>query len=148
MLSNTAEISMSIISGHNAVINMKRLYETALISDSDDSSNCFRIPFNDFFLKYKLELDRIKETINLEYYWKEQNKDDPKVWNKWEDRYFYKPKTFSYDYYNTTELWLAVIRANNMKNVYEFHQPIIQVYNNIKLKRLITIFKKREERRK
>ena len=145
---NTTEISSSIIQGNNGIVNMKRIYETAIIADIDNPSNCFRTPFNDFFLKYKNELNHILETVNLEAFWKQRNSNDPKVWNKWEDRYFYKPKTFAYDYYGSIDLWLAVIRANNMKNVYEFHQPIIQVYNRIRIQQLISIFKKREERRK
>lgn len=147
-MSNTSEISTSISIGHNSVINMNRLYETALISDIDDPDSYFRIPFNDFFLKYKLELDTIKRVIDLESFWKNKNKDDRKVWHKWEERYFYKPKTFSYDYYGTTELWLAVLRANNMRNISEFSLPTIQVYDSIGLNRLISIFKKREERRR
>ena len=132
-----AEISDSIIRGHNSTVNMNKIYETALISDIDNPDSCFRIPFNDFFLKYKSELDKTKITIDLESYWKSRNKNDSKVWSKWEQRYYYKPK-----------FWLAVIRANNMKNIYEFHRPIIQVYNNTGLQRLFNIFKKREGRRK
>ena len=59
---------------------------------------------------------------------------------------FYKPKMLSYELYGTTELWLAILRANNMKNISEFHYPIIKVYQPDRLKELIKVFFKREDK--
>ena len=57
---------------------------------------------------------------------------------------FYKPKMVSMELYGTTELWLSLLRVNEMTNITEFHQPLIKVYNPDQVKELITIFFKRE----
>ena len=42
---------------------------------------------------------------------------------------YYNPKMLSLTLYGTTELWLGLLRVNNMKNVTEFHKPFIKIYN-------------------
>ena len=57
---------------------------------------------------------------------------------------FYKPKLLSAELYGTTELWLAILRLNGMKNITEFHKPVIQIWEPGTLKQLIDVFFKRE----
>lgn len=107
-------------------LSLKNLYSTLLVKDSN-TDHYFRIPWNDFFLKYRTELKPA-----LQYYQISQN-------------LFYKPKTLSLELYGVVDLWLALLRANNMKSVTEFHKPIIVIYAPGKLEELITIFFKRDK---
>lgn len=119
-------IDQYINDGMKSTISMKNLYDTILVGNENDEENIFRIPINDFFLKYKAELEESTYYYALP------------------DTYFYKPKAVSLQAYGTTELWLAVLRANNMKNTSEFHMPIIKLYDANRLKELIKVFFKRE----
>lgn len=123
---NITYIDQAIKDAQIDTVSMHNLYDTILVGDENDDSNIFRIPTNDFFLKYKDELEPIKQLYQIQ------------------DTMFYKPKLVSYEIYGTTELWLAILRANNMRNTSEFHYPYINVYNPDSLKKLIKIFFKRE----
>lgn len=123
---NTTYIDQAIRDAAKDTISMSNLYDTILVGDKNDDTNIFRIPTNDFFLKYKDELEPIKQMYQIP------------------DTMFYKPKMVSYEIYGTTELWLAILRANNMRNTSEFHYPYIKVYNPDSLKNLIKTFFKRE----
>ena len=118
-------IDKYIADGKKETLSLKNFYETILIGDKNNSDHIFRVPINDFFIKYRKELDSI-----VQYYSIPQSM-------------FYKPKSVSYELYGTTELWLAILRLNGMRNVTEFHQPIIKIYNVNSLKELIDIFFKR-----
>jgi hypothetical protein len=85
-----------------------------------------RIPISDFFIKYRNQLVDSVQYYNLP------------------ESYFYKPKSVSLELYDTTELWLSLLRLNAMRNSTEFHLPIIQVYNPTDIKEFINIFFKRE----
>lgn len=121
-------IDQYINDGKKETISLTNLYDTILVGEEDDESNIFRIPINDFFLKYRRELEESKIVYSI-----------PQTM-------FYKPKMLSYELYGTTELWLAILRANNMKNISEFHYPIIKVYQPDRLKELIKVFFKREDK--
>ena len=121
-------IDQYINDGKKETISLTNLYDTILVGEEDDESNIFRIPINDFFLKYRRELEESKRVYSI-----------PQTM-------FYKPKMLSYELYGTTELWLAILRANNMKNISEFHYPIIKVYQPDRLKELIKVFFKREDK--
>ena len=121
-------IDQYINDGKKETISLTNLYDTILHGEEDDESNIFRIPINDFFLKYRRELEESKIVYSI-----------PQTM-------FYKPKMLSYELYGTTELWLAILRANNMKNISEFHYPIIKVYQPDRLKELIKVFFKREDK--
>ena len=121
-------IDKYIREGEKETISMKNLYDTILVGDSENEESVFRIPFDDFFLKYKHELEDCKQYYTIP------------------DTMYYKPKMLSLQIYGTTELWLAVLRANNMRNTSEFHYPIIQLYNPDRLKQLIKVFFKREKK--
>ncbi len=111
--------------GHSAVVSLNNLYEKITVTDKN-GIKLFKVPFNDFFIKYN---DQLKEIV--QYHTVTQTM-------------FYKPKMMSLELYGTTELWLALLRLNGMRNVTEFHYPVIQIYNPGDLFELINIFFKRE----
>ena len=126
-LPNITYTKSYISDGQNASLSLKNFYETLLVGDINNENYYYRIPISDFFIKYRDEL-----ATCIEYYALPQ-------------RMFYQPKTLSYELYGTTELWLALLRVNEMRNITEFHQPIIKVYNPTTIKELINIFFKRED---
>ena len=123
---NNTYIDQFINDGQQMTISMKNLYNTILITDADNEDHIFRVPLDDFFLRYKSDLDLIVQYYSL-----------PQTM-------FYKPKMLSLEQYGTTELWLPILRVNGMKNITEFHNPIIKLYNPDSLKELIKIYFKRE----
>lgn len=114
-----------ISDGNNSVVSLKNLYETLLVTD-EEGNKLFKIPLNDFFIRYKNQLRDIVEFHSIPL------------------TMFYRPKMVSLELYSTTELWLALLRLNGMRNITEFHYPIIQIYNSSELFNLINIFFKRE----
>lgn len=118
-------VSQYINDGNNAVISLRNLYDTVYVTD-EDGKKLFKVPWDDFFIKYH---DQLKNTV--QYHSVPQS-------------LFYKPKMMSLELYGTTELWLALLRLNGMRNVTEFHVPVIQIYNPSGLFELINIFFKRE----
>lgn len=125
-LPNVTYIDSYIKDSELAVMNLKNFYETLLVSDVDNRRHTIRIPINDFFLKYRSQLESSATYYNMT------------------DNYFYKPKTLSYDLYDTTEMWLSLLRLNSMRNIIEFNKSIIKIYNPYQVKNLINIFFKRE----
>ena len=127
-LPNSTYIDSYIRDGKAAVISLKNLYDTILVGDTDNPTDIFRIPYKDFFIKYKIELSTIVQIYSCP------------------ESMFYRPKTMSLELYGTTELWLGLLRLNGMKNITEFHSPVIYVYSPDGIKELINIFFKREEK--
>jgi hypothetical protein len=119
-------INKYINDGKKETLSLRNFYESILVGNSDNADHIFKIPINDFFIKHKKELDSI-----VKYYSVPQSM-------------FYKPKSVSYELYGTTELWLALLRLNEMRNITEFHQPIIKIYDVNSINDLIDIFFKRE----
>jgi hypothetical protein len=114
--------------GQKEVLSLKNFYDTILTADIDDVTKIIRIPMGDFFIKYRSQLDAIVQYYSVS------------------DRFFYQPKSVSLELYGTTEMWLSLLRVNNMRNITEFHQPIIKIYNPTDVKELINILFKREGR--
>lgn len=112
-----------IKTGQKSPINLDKLYDTVLIENGD---RIYRTPIDDFFLRYHTQLEEIVMIYSCP------------------EQYFYKPKMLSLSLYGTTELWLALLRVNNMMNITEFHMPFIQVYEPNATKQLINLFFKRE----
>jgi len=125
-LPNTTYVDGYIRDGQQAVLGLKNFYDTLLVSDVDNRNHVFRIPIRDFFLKYRHELENATQHYGVP------------------ESQYYKPKTLSLELYGTTEVWLALLRLNGMKNITEFCEPIIRIYTPGELKRLINIFFKRE----
>ncbi len=114
--------------GKTETISLKNLYESMLMGSVDRPEHVYRVPIGDFFIKHH---DDIADAIQL---------------YQVPEGMFYKPKMVSMDIYGTTELWLALLRVNGMRNITEFHQPIIRVYNPNMLRDYIDIFFKREKK--
>jgi hypothetical protein len=121
-------INSYITDGHKSIISLKHLYDTLLVTEQEDRDNIFRIPINDFFIKHKSDLEDI-----VQWYYIGETR-------------LYQPKTVSYELYGTAELWLALLRLNNMKNITEFKEANIKIYEPGTLMNLINIFFKREKK--
>lgn len=111
--------------------NLRNVYRTdnyyqKLLVSPNPEKHIFKIPIEDFFLEHRNEFKVLEASTMID------------------DLYFYKPKLFSQIYYGTTEMWLPVLRLNNMRNITEFNKSIIKVYNKAVVKDLINIFFKRE----
>ena len=128
MLPNLTYSDTYITDGNKAIISLKNLYETILISDVNRPNHIIRIPIDDFFLKYRNELQDCKQLYAVP------------------QSHFHKPKMTSLELYETTELWLALLRLNRMRNITEYNQSMIMIYNPSELKELINIFFKREKK--
>ncbi len=127
-MSNITYMNRYIEEGQKQVISLKNLYDTILVGDVNKPDHIFRIPISDFFVKYRDELSPYIVYYSLP------------------ESMFYKPKTVSLELYGTTELWLSLLRVNEMRNISDFSLPIIKVYDNTKLKEMINIFFKREKK--
>lgn len=114
--------------GESNARSLTKIYDTTLIGDINDTSHIYRIPLDDFFLKYKDELEQTLQLYSVE------------------ESLFYKPKALSKQVYGTTEFWLAILRANNMKSITEFCKPVIYLYEPGSLLTLIRVFFKREKK--
>lgn len=125
-LPNITYIDRYISEGKKETLSLKNFYDTLLVGDIDNPEHIFKTTIGDFFVNHKKELDGI-----IQYYAVPQSM-------------FYKPKSVSYELYGTTELWFALLRLNEMRNITEFHSPIIKIYDSDSLKELISIFFKRE----
>ena len=123
---NVTFIDKYITDGNRAILSLDKFYKTLKVEDAN-SKDVFRIPWDDFFLRYKDQLDQIMKYYTIS------------------ESMFYKPKMVSFELYGTVEIWSGLLRANNMKNTSEFHYPIIRVYSPNELMELINIFFKREK---
>jgi hypothetical protein len=97
-----------------------------MAANSNEITNLYRVPLYDTFLRYR---EQFEPTV-MEY-------DLPQ-------KYFYKPKLVSYEIYQTTEMWIALLRLNKMRNVTEFRKPKIKIYDPDSVTDLIQLFFKRE----
>lgn len=121
-------IDKYINEGEKAVISAKNLYDTILVGDINNDDHIYRIGIDDFFLKHRNDLESIT------------------IWMTCPERCYYQPKTLSEEMYGTTELWLSLLRINNMRDITEFHYPIIKAYDPNRLKDIISVFFKREKK--
>ena len=110
------------------VLSLKNIYSTMLVSSLDNLEHIFRIPIDDIFIRYRKELEILAQVVNLP------------------EKYYYQPKKLSLELYGTTELWLSLLRLNEMVNITEFDQPVIMIYNPNELKNFINVFFKREKK--
>lgn len=125
MIPNITYMDSFINDGKNDILSIKNFYDTILIEAKKD--HVIRVPCDDFFIKYKNELEDSVQLYTIS------------------ESFYYKPKLLSLKLYNTTELWLGLLRVNNMRNVSEFHYPIIKIYNPNNILELINIFFKRND---
>lgn len=118
-----------IAEGNKAMISLHNIYDTMLIQDGNNPDHIYRTAFDDFFLKYSKELKTIRKYLRID------------------EQYYYKPKMVAEMLYGTTELWIALLRCNDMRTIPEFCKPIIRIYNPNDLDDLIRVFFKREGKR-
>ncbi len=121
-------IDQYINDGENDARSLQNTYDTVLIGDVNDTSNIYRVPTSDFFLKHHAELENSISLYQLD------------------ENLFYKPKALSLQEYGTTELWISLLRVNNMRSIAEFHQPMIFIYNPDSVLELMKTFFKREDK--
>lgn len=119
-------IDKFINDGIVAKMNLRKFDTTTLIRDISKASHITRVPIGDMFLNYRQQFE---EAIVLYQIPRD---------------YFYRPKSLSLELYGTTELWLSLLRLNNMKSIVDFKQQIIKVYDPYTLNELLEIFMKRE----
>lgn len=112
--------------GKSETVSLSNLYDSMLVSSTDRPNHIFRVPIGDFFLNHSGDLKKFIQLYEVQ------------------EMKFYKPKLVSLELYGTTELWLSLLRVNNMENVTEFHSPLIKIYNPAMLAEYISIFFKRE----
>ena len=101
-------------------ISYATLHSHALITN-EDSSEVIKVPFNSYLSKYK---DFLSGLI-IEYELNEESK----------RKYWYKPKTFSFDMYGTTDFWFSILILNNYFNISQFTpKKTIKYYDPDRLK--------------
>ena len=115
-----------IVDGQGATMGLHKFYDTILMTNENNKNHVVRIPLYDIFLKYR---DHFQESIQL---------------YQMPRSLFYKPKSLSLELYGTTEMWLALLRLNSMRNITEFKKQVIKIYNPDVITELIDIFFKRE----
>lgn len=112
--------------GQSAPTGLHKFYDTILMTNEENKDHIFRIPLYDTFLKYR---QHFQEAVVIYQMPRSQ---------------FYQPKTVSLELYGTTEMWLALLRLNSMRNISEFKKQIIKVYDASAVQELIEIFFARE----
>lgn len=125
-MANATYMDQYIKDGNSDSISLAKLYDSLLVGTTDNPDHIYRTSISDFFLNHRQELETAVKLYQV-----------PQMM-------FYKPKMVSMELYGTTELWLSLLRVNNMRNITEFHYPIIKVYDPDSLKEYINIFFKRE----
>lgn len=122
---NVTFIDQYISDGKKELVRQENLKTTVLVSDPTLTS-VYRTTFDDFFIQHQTELRQslMLCRVPLEMY--------------------YRPKAVSKQIYGITELWPALLRANDMKSMADFHYPVINVYSPSRLKQLIDVFFKRD----
>lgn len=108
--------------------SLEYLYDSMIVQNPERANHFFKIAVNDFFIKHREELRPYVQVFHVG------------------DKYFYRPKSISYQIYGTTELWLALLRLNNMASSSDFNKPLIYIYEPNGLKEIIDIYYQREGR--
>ena len=103
-------------------ISYRTLHPSALLYDKQ-SDRTINIPFYSITNKYKNFLSNIIIEIELD---KERH-----------DKYMYKPKLVSNDFYSTTELWNDVLILNRCISVFDFKPDVLKLYDPGRLKDIL-----------
>lgn len=123
---NVTYADQYVIDGKQAIISLRKFYDTVLITNRDRSDHVFRIPVGDLFLNYR---DQLANSVVL---------------YQLPENHLRQPKRLSEELYGTTEMWLSLLRLNGMRNVTEFNRRLIKVYDPDTVRELIDLFLKRE----
>lgn len=103
-------------------ISYDTLHPKALIRDKQ-SSRVIQVPYSAFTNKYKDVLSNIIVTQTLD--------DDYKR------AFWYKPKSVSAFYYDTTELWSDILILNGCVSLREFTPEVLKYYDPSRLKKYL-----------
>lgn len=115
-----------VIDGKQALISLRKFYDTVLVTNEDRRDHVIRIPIGDLFLNYREQLA------------------DSVILYQLPTSHLYQPKRLSEELYGTTEMWISLMRLNGMRNVTEFNRRLIKVYDPNTVRELIDLFLKRE----
>lgn len=103
-------------------ISYDTLHPKAIITDNQ-SGRVIRVPYSAFTNKYKDALSKIIIEEEL---------------NDMEKREFwYKPKSVSLFYYNTTEFWADILVINGCVGLREFTPEKLKIYDPTQIKKII-----------
>ena len=97
-----------------------RFYSTCVLED-ESRNRSIVIPSGDFFIRNKESLERMKVTVELPI------------------AMAHNPKMVSKIIYGTTELWMGLLRANEMTSFLEFDKDEIYIYHPDSLRELLKI---------
>lgn len=111
---NYATIEELIEWGKEQEISHRNLHKGAYITDSE-SGDVIRIPLNATMNEYRYFLEPYIIEIEM---------NDEELY-----KYQYKPKSLSYDLYNTTEYWSVLLMINNCISKIDFNKAKIKVLN-------------------
>ena len=100
-------------------ISYRTLHPNAILTDNQ-TGRIINIPFNSIISKYRNFLDTLIIQIIL----------DEKLQNK----YQFKPKLVSNDFYKTTELWDSILILNNAISLFDFKPTVLKLYDPNRLK--------------
>jgi hypothetical protein len=103
-------------------ISYDTLHPKAIIIDKE-SGRTIKVPYSAFTNKYKDALSKIiiEQELSIE-----------------EKRAFwYRPKSASLYYYETTELWADLLTINACVSIREFTPEVLKIYEPLELKRIV-----------
>lgn len=100
-------------------ISYRTLHPNAILTDNQ-TGRIINIPFNSIISKYRNFLDTLIIQIIL----------DENLQNK----YQFKPKLVSNDFYKTTELWDSILILNNAISLFDFKPTVLKLYDPNRLK--------------
>lgn len=98
----------------------------SLLVASNPNIHIFKIPIDDIFIKYRNRLIFAVTATAI-------SSDE-----------FYRPKLVSEKLYGTTELWLALLRLNKMRDITEFCLPEILIYSPAVVQNLLELILQKE----
>jgi len=103
-------------------ISYDTLHTKAVIRDAQ-TGRVIKVPYSAFTNRYK---DALSTIIISEELSTEEKRE-----------FWYKPKSASLYYYETTELWADILAINHCVSIREFTPEVLKIYDPTKLKKII-----------
>ena len=103
-------------------ISYDTLHTKAIINDKQTGRR-IKVPFSAFSNKYKDALSSIIITEEMDPIKKKE--------------FWYKPKSVSLFYYETTELWADILTLNGCVSIREFTPDVLKIYDPTELKKIL-----------
>jgi 5-methylcytosine-specific restriction endonuclease McrBC GTP-binding regulatory subunit McrB len=125
--STEKSIGTYINKGKNNIFALNNVCEFETVND-------VTIPTKNFLLsKYRDLINSVTKNLELS--------------DKEFSRYKFKPKTLSYDLYETTELWYLLLFINNMTSVTQFNRQKIKVIDPYEIDNIIYVIQNENYRK-